>query len=197
MDHGEPVKNGRISRSPQRACNSNGKDWGASLVRRWRQLFRCVFPAIRPSISTRPTVCPSISWSMLRAIWALLSIWRDSSGAQRGAGPRARLLEGREPEDRPARRSAICRRRCSKATGSLTSTNCEVLAIVKGGVGVPAAKAGDEVEVVLDHTSFYGDSGGQVGDLGLFLTLDGNSVRLPRLLAACCRCRACGRTRRF
>jgi alanyl-tRNA synthetase len=58
----------------------------------------------------------------------------------------------------------------------LTSTNCEVLAIVKGGVGVPAAKAGDEVEVVLDHTSFYGDSGGQVGDVGVFLTPDGNSV---------------------
>ena len=58
----------------------------------------------------------------------------------------------------------------------LTSTNCEVLAIVKGGVGVPAAKAGDEVEVVLDHTSFYGDSGGQVGDTGVFLALDGNST---------------------
>ncbi len=58
----------------------------------------------------------------------------------------------------------------------LTSTNCEVLAIVKGGVGVPAASPGDEVEVVLDHTSFYGDSGGQVGDLGVFLTVDGNSV---------------------
>ncbi len=60
--------------------------------------------------------------------------------------------------------------------GSLISTNCEVLAIVKGGLGVPAAKAGDEVEVVLDHTSFYGDSGGQVGDLGFFLTVDGNST---------------------
>jgi alanyl-tRNA synthetase len=58
----------------------------------------------------------------------------------------------------------------------LTSTNCEVLAIVKNGVGVPAAAAGDEVEVVLDHTSFYGDSGGQVGDLGFLLALDGNSV---------------------
>ncbi|MDR3753868.1 MAG: alanine--tRNA ligase [Terracidiphilus sp.] len=58
----------------------------------------------------------------------------------------------------------------------LTSTNCEVLAIVKGGVGVPAAKAGEEVEVVLDHTSFYGDSGGQVGDLGTFLSVDGNST---------------------
>ncbi|MEI9968099.1 MAG: alanine--tRNA ligase [Terracidiphilus sp.] len=60
--------------------------------------------------------------------------------------------------------------------GSLTSTNAEVLAIVKGGVGVPAAKAGDEVEIVLDHTSFYGDSGGQIGDTGVFLTADGNSV---------------------
>jgi alanyl-tRNA synthetase len=58
----------------------------------------------------------------------------------------------------------------------LNSTNCEVLAIVKNGVGVPAAAAGEEVEVVLDHTSFYGDSGGQIGDTGFFLASDGNSV---------------------
>jgi alanyl-tRNA synthetase len=43
-------------------------------------------------------------------------------------------------------------------------------------VGVPAAKAGDEVEVVLDHTSFYGDSGGQVGDTGVFTSPDGNAI---------------------
>jgi alanyl-tRNA synthetase len=58
----------------------------------------------------------------------------------------------------------------------LTSTNCEVLAIVKDGVGVPAARAGDQVEIVLDHTSFYGDSGGQIGDTGFFLAADGNST---------------------
>jgi alanyl-tRNA synthetase len=58
----------------------------------------------------------------------------------------------------------------------LTANNAEVLAIVKDGVGVPAAAAGDFVDVVLDQTSFYGDSGGQVGDTGLFLTPDGNST---------------------
>ena len=58
----------------------------------------------------------------------------------------------------------------------LTASGAEVLAIVKDGAGVPAAAAGDQVEVVLDQTSFYGDSGGQAGDTGLFLTLDGNST---------------------
>ena len=54
------------------------------------------------------------------------------------------------------------------------ANNAEVLAIVKDGVGVPAAKAGDAVDVVLDKSSFYGDSGGQVGDTGRFTTPDGN-----------------------
>ena len=58
----------------------------------------------------------------------------------------------------------------------LESTNCQVLAIVKNGVGVPAAKVSDEVEVVLDHTSFYADAGGQIGDTGLFLSPDGNTT---------------------
>jgi alanyl-tRNA synthetase len=58
----------------------------------------------------------------------------------------------------------------------LNATNAEVLAIVKDGAGVPSAKAGEAVDIVLDHTSFYGDSGGQVGDTGWFTSSDGNTT---------------------
>jgi len=59
---------------------------------------------------------------------------------------------------------------------TLTANDAEVLAIVKDGAGVPAAKAGDVVEVVLNQTSFYGDAGGQAGDTGWFTSTDGNTT---------------------
>jgi alanyl-tRNA synthetase len=58
----------------------------------------------------------------------------------------------------------------------LTSQHCEVLAIVRDGVGVPNANAGETVEIVLDHTSFYADSGGQVGDTGWLYSDDHNVI---------------------
>lgn len=42
----------------------------------------------------------------------------------------------------------------------------KVLAILKDGVRVDSATAGDKVIVVLDKTAFYAESGGQVGDSG-------------------------------
>lgn len=41
-----------------------------------------------------------------------------------------------------------------------------VLAILRNGEFVPSAASGDEVEVALDKTNFYGTQGGQVGDSG-------------------------------
>jgi alanyl-tRNA synthetase len=56
------------------------------------------------------------------------------------------------------------------------SNNCEVLAIIKGGQGVQELKPGESGEVILDHTPFYAESGGQVGDRGWFYSDDHNTV---------------------
>jgi alanyl-tRNA synthetase len=58
----------------------------------------------------------------------------------------------------------------------LTVQGAEVLAIIKEGVGFQEAKPGEEVEIVLDQTSFYADSGGQVGDIGWLYSDDHNSI---------------------
>lgn len=49
-----------------------------------------------------------------------------------------------------------------------TNTPSTVLAILHGEEFVKSADAGDEVEIALDHTPFYGTQGGQVGDTGVF-----------------------------
>ena len=51
-----------------------------------------------------------------------------------------------------------------------------VLAMVKENAGVNEAQPGDQVEIVLDHTTFYADSGGQVGDHGWFYSDDHNTI---------------------
>jgi alanyl-tRNA synthetase len=60
--------------------------------------------------------------------------------------------------------------------GTLRVEGAKVLALVKDGVGVAQLKSGEAGEVVLDATSFYADSGGQVGDVGWLYSADHNTV---------------------
>ncbi len=50
------------------------------------------------------------------------------------------------------------------------STYAPVLAIIRDGVPVDTANAGDSVAVITEKTPFYGDSGGQKGDCGTIST---------------------------
>jgi alanyl-tRNA synthetase len=56
------------------------------------------------------------------------------------------------------------------------SDGCEVLAIIHNGQGVRELKAGEEGEIILDHTPFYAEAGGQVGDRGWLYSDDHNTI---------------------
>ena len=57
------------------------------------------------------------------------------------------------------------------------STEGKIDAIRRDASPVDTAREGDEVEVFLDHTPFYGESGGQIGDTG-FITTPSGRVRV-------------------
>ena len=98
----------------------------------------------------------------------------EQARAEEQARARASWKGGAKPSASPVYRDVP--KTIFEGYTQLTSTGCEVLALVKDGAGVPAAAAGEEVEVVLDHTSFYADSGGQQGDHGVLLSDDHNAV---------------------
>jgi len=56
------------------------------------------------------------------------------------------------------------------------SNDCEVLAIIHNWLGARELKPGEEGEVILDHTPFYAEAGGQVGDHGWLYADDHNTI---------------------
>ncbi len=52
----------------------------------------------------------------------------------------------------------------------------QVEALVSGGEQVESAEQGADVQVIVNQTPFYGESGGQVGDAGVMFTPDGAEV---------------------
>ena len=61
--------------------------------------------------------------------------------------------------------------------------DCYIVAILAGGAEVQAAPPGPEVEVVLDRTAIYAESGGQVADVGRFYD-NSESLELARVKGA-------------
>ena len=62
-------------------------------------------------------------------------------------------------------------------------TETHLRALLKDGVSVPVAKAGDRIEVVLDETPFYAEGGGQAADTGVItgngFVIDVQDVQQP------------------
>jgi alanyl-tRNA synthetase len=61
------------------------------------------------------------------------------------------------------------------------NSKSKVLAILKGGKEASSAGTGDEAEIILDRTPFYGEAGGQVGDTG-WLIRNGMKLRVTNTL---------------
>lgn len=61
---------------------------------------------------------------------------------------------------------------------TLTENEAVIVGLLVNGVSSPAAREGDEVEVVLDRTPFYAEGGGQIADSGRIRLENGAAVEI-------------------
>lgn len=61
---------------------------------------------------------------------------------------------------------------------SAEASEGKLIALVRDGAEIAEAKAGESVQVVVNQTPFYGESGGQVGDAGRIETEGGAVIRV-------------------
>jgi alanyl-tRNA synthetase len=54
----------------------------------------------------------------------------------------------------------------------------QVIALLKNGAEIQAAKQGDEIAIVTNQTPFYGEAGGQLGDTGEFVSASGATIAI-------------------
>ncbi len=54
----------------------------------------------------------------------------------------------------------------------------QITALVKNGARIDEIKSGDEAQIVANQTPFYGESGGQMGDVGVIKTANGAIIKI-------------------
>jgi len=98
----------------------------------------------------------------------------DTAMARQRAAARAAWKGSGEAADGEVWFTIAEREGATEFTGySATQGEGRVVAILKDGVEVESASAGDDVIIVTNQTPFYGESGGQTGDSGTISTHDG------------------------